>query len=159
VEAMAKTGAAINIKKPQFLSPEQMTNVVEKFRECGNDRLMVCERGSNFGYDNLVVDMLGFDVMREVTGGCPLIFDVTHSLQRRAPGDAASGGRRAQVVTLAKAGVAVGIAGLFLEAHPDPDRALCDGPSALPLAQLEPFLAQVKAVDDIVKAQPSLAIR
>jgi len=120
---------------------------------------MVCERGSNFGYDNLVVDMLGFDVVREVTGGCPLIFDVTHSLQRRAPGDAASGGRRAQVVTLAKAGVAVGIAGLFLEAHPDPDRALCDGPSALPLAQLEPFLAQVKAVDDIVKAQPSLAIR
>ena len=159
VEAMAKTGAAINIKKPQFLSPEQMTNVVDKFRECGNDRLMVCERGSNFGYDNLVVDMLGFDVMREVTGGCPLIFDVTHSLQRRAPGDAASGGRRAQVVTLAKAGVAVGIAGLFLEAHPDPDTALCDGPSALPLAQLEPFLAQVKAVDDIVKSLPPLAIR
>ena len=159
VEAMAKTGAAINIKKPQFLSPEQMTNVVDKFRECGNDRLMVCERGSNFGYDNLVVDMLGFDVVREVTGGCPLIFDVTHSLQRRAPGDAASGGRRAQVVTLAKAGVAVGIAGLFLEAHPDPDRALCDGPSALPLAQLEPFLVQVKAVDDIVKSLPPLAIR
>ena len=159
VEAMAKTGAAINIKKPQFLSPEQMTNVVDKFRECGNDRLMVCERGSNFGYDNLVVDMLGFDVMREVTGGCPLIFDVTHSLQRRAPGDAASGGRRAQVVTLAKAGVAVGIAGLFLEAHPDPDTALCDGPSALPLAQLEPFLVQVKAVDDIVKSLPPLAIR
>jgi len=159
VEAMAKTGAAINIKKPQFLSPEQMTNVVDKFRECGNDRLMVCERGSNFGYDNLVVDMLGFDVVREVTGGCPLIFDVTHSLQRRAPGDAASGGRRAQVVTLAKAGVAVGIAGLFLEAHPDPDTALCDGPSALPLAQLEPFLVQVKAVDDIVKSLPPLAIR
>ena len=159
VEAMAKTGAAINIKKPQFLSPEQMTNVVDKFRECGNDRLMLCERGSNFGYDNLVVDMLGFDVMREVTGGCPLIFDVTHSLQRRAPGDAASGGRRSQIVSLAKAGVAVGIAGLFLEAHPDPDRALCDGPSALPLAQLEPFLAQMKAVDDMVKAQPTLAIR
>ena len=158
VEAMARTGAAINIKKPQFLSPEQMANVVEKFRECGNDQLMVCERGSNFGYDNLVVDMLGFEVMREATGGCPLIFDVTHSLQRRNPGEAASGGRRDQVLKLAKAGAAVGIAGLFLEAHPNPDEALCDGPSALPLAQLEPFLEQVKAVDALVKSQPELTI-
>ena len=158
VEAMARTGAAINIKKPQFLSPEQMANVVEKFRECGNDQLMVCERGSNFGYDNLVVDMLGFEVMREATGGCPLIFDVTHSLQRRDPGEAASGGRRDQVLKLAKAGAAVGIAGLFLEAHPNPDAALCDGPSALPLAQLEAFLEQVKAVDALVKSQPELTI-
>ena len=158
VEAMARTGAVINIKKPQFLSPEQMANVVEKFRECGNDQLMVCERGSNFGYDNLVVDMLSFDVMREATGGCPLIFDVTHSLQRRDPGEAASGGRRDQVLKLAKAGAAVGIAGLFLEAHPNPDAALCDGPSALPLAQLEPFLEQVKAVDALVKSQPELTI-
>jgi len=159
VEAMARTGAAINIKKPQFLSPEQMANVVEKFRECGNDQLMVCERGSNFGYDNLVVDMLGFEVMQEATGGCPLIFDVTHSLQRRDPGEAASGGRRDQVLKLAKAGAAVGIASLFLEAHPNPDEALCDGPSALPLAQLEPFLEQVKAVDALVKSQPELTIR
>ena len=158
VAAMARTGAAINIKKPQFLSPEQMANVVEKFRECGNDQLMVCERGSNFGYDNLVVDMLGFEVMREATGGCPLIFDVTHSLQRRDPGEAASGGRRDQVLKLAKAGAAVGIAGLFLEAHPNPDEARCDGPSALPLAQLEPFLEQVKAVDALVKSQPELTI-
>ena len=158
VVAMARTGAAINIKKPQFLSPEQMANVVAKFRECGNDQLMVCERGSTFGYDNLVVDMLGFDVMREATGGCPLIFDVTHALQRRDPGDAASGGRRAQVLKLAKAGVAVGIAGLFLEAHPSPDEALCDGPSALPLQQLESFLGQVKAVDVLVKSQPDLSI-
>ena len=158
IEAMAGTPAAINIKKPQFLSPEQMANVVTKFRECGNDRLLVCERGSNFGYDNLVVDMLGFDVMSEATGGCPLIFDVTHALQRRDPGAAASGGRRSQVLTLARAGIAVGIAGLFLEAHPDPDRALCDGPSALPLGHLEPFLKQVKAVDDLVKAQPELAV-
>ena len=158
VVAMARTGAAINIKKPQFLSPEQMANVVAKFRECGNDQLMVCERGSTFGYDNLVVDMLGFDVMREATGGCPLIFDVTHALQRRDPGDAASGGRRAQVLKLAKAGVAVGIAGLFLEAHPNPDEALCDGPSALPLQQLESFLEQVKAVDVLVKSQPDLSI-
>ena len=158
VEAMARTGAAINIKKPQFLSPEQMANIVEKFRECGKDQLMVCERGSNFGYDNLVVDMLGFEVMHEATGGCPLIFDVTHSLQRRDPGEAASGGRRDQVLKLAKAGAAVGIAGLFLEAHPNPDEALCDGPSALPIAQLEPFLEQVKAVDALVKSQPELTI-
>ena len=159
VEAMARTGAAINIKKPQFLSPAQIANVVEKFRECGNDQLMVCERGSNFGYDNLVVDMLGFEVMSEATSGCPLIFDVTHSLQRRDPGEAASGGRRDQVLKLAKAGVAVGIAGLFLEAHPNPDEALCDGPSALPLAKLEPFLEQVKAVDALVKSQPELTTR
>ena len=159
VEAMAKTGAVINIKKPQFLSPEQIGNVVAKFQECGNDRLMICERGSTFGYDNLVVDMLGFEVMRDISGGCPLIFDVTHALQRRDPGDAASGGRRAQVLKLAKAGMALGIAGLFLESHPDPDSALCDGPSALPLNQLEPFLEQVKAVDALVKAQPELTIQ
>ena len=158
VAAMARTGAPINIKKPQFLSPEQMANVVAKFRESGNDQLLVCERGSAFGYDNLVVDMLGFDVMRQATGGCPLIFDVTHALQRRDSGDAASGGRRAQVLKLAKAGVAVGIAGLFLEAHPNPDEALCDGPSALPLQQLESFLEQVKAVDVLVKSQPDLSI-
>lgn len=158
VQAMAATGAVINIKKPQFLSPEQMANVVDKFRECGNEQLMVCERGSNFGYDNLVVDMLGFGVMREVTGGLPLIFDVTHALQRRNPGDKASGGRRHQVLELARAGVATGIAGLFLESHPDPDKALCDGPSALPLELLEPFLAQVKACDDLVKALPELII-
>jgi len=158
VRAMAETGAVINIKKPQFLSPEQIANVVEKFRECGNERLLVCERGSNFGYDNLVVDMLGFGVMRQVTGGLPMIFDVTHALQRRNPGDKASGGRRHQVLELARAGMATGLAGLFLEAHPDPDKALCDGPSALPLNLLKPFLEQVKAVDDIIKSQPALAI-
>ena len=158
VAAMAATHRPVNIKKPQFLSPEQMANVVEKFRECGNNQLLVCERGSNFGYDNLVVDMLGFEVMREANMGCPPIFDVTHSLQRRDPGATASGGRRDQVLKLAKAGAAVGIAGLFLEAHPNPDEALCDGPSALPLAQLEPFPEQVKAVDALVKSQPELAI-
>jgi len=158
VRAMAETGAVINIKKPQFLSPTQMANVVDKFRECGNDRLMVCERGSNFGYDNLVVDMLGFGVMRQVTGGVPLIFDVTHALQCRDPMGSASGGRRSQVLELARAGMATGLAGLFLEAHPDPDAALCDGPSALPLAQLRPFLEQVQAVDRLVKALPPVAI-
>jgi 2-dehydro-3-deoxyphosphooctonate aldolase (KDO 8-P synthase) len=158
VHAMAETGAVINIKKPQFLSPEQMNNIVHKFQECGNDRLILCERGSNFGYDNLVVDMLGFGVMRKTTGEVPVIFDVTHALQRRDPGDAASGGRRAQVAELARAGMATGLAGLFLESHPDPSKALCDGPSALPLAQLEAFLEQVKAVDDLVKSLPNLNI-
>lgn len=158
VAALAATDAVINIKKPQFMSPEQTRHLVDKFRECGNDRLLLCERGTCFGYDNLVVDMLGFRVMRDVTGGAPVIFDVTHALQRRDPGGAASGGRRAQVAELARAGVAAGLAGLFLEAHPDPDRALCDGPSALPFAALEPFLAQIKAVDDLVKALPPLAV-
>ena len=158
VRAMAETGAVINIKKPQFLSPEQMNNIVHKFQECGNDKLILCERGSNFGYDNLVVDMLGFGVMRKTTGEVPVIFDVTHALQRRDPGDAASGGRRAQVAELARAGMATGLAGLFLESHPDPSKALCDGPSALPLAQLEPFLEQVKVVDDVVKSLPKLNI-
>lgn len=158
VVAMAETGAIINIKKPQFLSPGQMGNIVEKFRECGNDKVILCERGSQFGYDNLVVDMLGFRTMIEASGGAPLIFDVTHALQCRDPLGAASGGRRQQVAELGRAGLAVGIAGLFLEAHPQPDQALCDGPSALPLDMLEPFLQQMKAVDELVKSLPPLNI-
>ncbi len=158
VQAMAETGSVINIKKPQFLSPEQMRNIVDKFRECGNDKLMLCERGTNFGYDNLIVDMLGFGVMKRTCDDLPLIFDVTHALQCRDPGGAASGGRRTQVVDLARAGMAVGLAGLFLEAHPDPSQARCDGPSALPLDQLEPFLEQVKAIDDLVKGMQPLSI-
>ena len=156
VEAMAKTGAVINIKKPQFISPGQVGNIAEKFREGGNDQIILCDRGANFGYDNLVVDMLGFKVMEKASGGCPVIFDVTHSLQCRDPFGAASGGRRGQVAELARAGMAVGLAGLFLEAHPDPDNARCDGPSALPLAKLEPFLQQVKAIDELVKSFPEL---
>ena len=159
VTAMARTGAVINIKKPQFLSPSQMGNVVEKFRECGNEQVLICERGSNFGYDNLVVDMLGFGVMKSSCDGLPLIFDVTHALQCRDPGGAASGGRRSQVVDLARSGMAIGLAGLFLEAHPNPDQARCDGPSALPLSQLEPFLNQIKAIDDLVKSLPKLNIQ
>jgi len=168
VEALGRTGKPINIKKPQFLSPPQMANVVEKFREVGNDRVMLCDRGTNFGYDNLVVDMLGFGVMKRVSNDAPIIFDVTHALQQRSSvvmvdGNsqtvaAASGGRRTQVLDLARAGTAVGIAGLFLEAHPDPDNAKCDGPSALPLAKLEAFLTQVKAVDDLVKSFPRIII-
>jgi len=150
VEAMAKTGAVINVKKPQFLSPGQMGNIVDKFEECGNDKIILCDRGSNFGYDNLVVDMLGFGVMKKVSKGSPVIFDVTHSLQCRDPFGAASGGRREQVTELARSGLAIGIAGLFLEAHPNPNQAKCDGPSALPLSALEGFVSQMKAIDDLV---------
>lgn len=159
VSAVAQTGAVVNVKKPQFMSPPQVKNLCEKIREAGNDQILLCERGAQFGYDNLVVDMLGFQTMRDVSGDAPIIFDVTHALQMRDPGGAASGGRRGQVAQLGRAGLAVGIAGLFLEAHPDPDQALCDGPSALPLDQLEPFLAQMKAVDDLVKGFAPLDIR
>lgn len=152
VVAMAKTGAVINVKKPQFVSPGQMGNIVEKFEEAGNDQVILCDRGSCFGYDNLVVDMLGFNVMKKVSNGSPVIFDVTHALQCRDPMGAASGGRRGQVTELARSGMAVGIAGLFLESHPDPSHAKCDGPSALPLAKLEPFLKQMKAIDELVKS-------
>ena len=158
VQAMAATGRVINVKKPQFLSPSQMKNIVEKFKEAGNGQIILCERGSSFGYDNLVVDMLGFGVMKKDNPGTPVIFDVTHALQTRAAGAAASGGRRAQALELALSGMAAGLAGLFLEAHPDPDRAKCDGPSALPLDKLEPFLTRVKAVDDLVKSFPPLEI-
>lgn len=159
VVAMAKTGKPINVKKPQFLSPSQMLNIVEKFNEAGNDQIMLCERGSCFGYDNLVVDMLGFGVMKKVCNDAPIIFDVTHSLQQRNSLEKASGGRREQVLELALSGMATGLAGLFLEAHEDPDQAKCDGPSALPLSLLKPFLERVKAVDDLVKSFEPLDIR
>lgn len=158
VVALAKTGRVINIKKPQFLSPTQVSLIVEKFKEAGNDQLILCDRGTCFGYDNLVVDMLGFGVMKKTCPGIPIIFDVTHALQQRDPMSAASGGRRSQIVELARAGVAVGLGGIFFEAHPDPDSAKCDGPSALPLALLEPFLAQLKSLDDLVKSLQPLQI-
>ncbi|MCD9485070.1 3-deoxy-8-phosphooctulonate synthase [Photobacterium phosphoreum] len=151
VETMAKTGAVINVKKPQFMSPGQVVNIVDKFAECGNEQIILCERGSLHGYDNLVVDMLGFDVMKKASKGSPIIFDVTHALQCRDPLGAASGGRREQTVDLARSGIAVGIAGLFMEAHPIPDSARCDGPSAFPLDKLEVFLKQIKQLDDLVK--------
>lgn len=158
VVALARTGKPINVKKPQFLSPGQMAHIQQKLLEAGNDQVILCERGSQFGYDNLVVDMLGFREMVEACDGAPVIFDVTHSLQRRDAGQAASGGRRRQVAELARAGMALGIAGLFVEAHVDPDNARCDGPSALPLSELEGFLTQVKAIDELVKSFPPLEI-
>lgn len=158
VMALAKTDRVINIKKPQFLSPQQMFNIVEKFKEAGNEKLILCDRGTCFGYDNLVVDILGFDVMKKVCNNLPVIFDVTHALQQRDSVSDRSGGRRQQVANLARAGLATGLAGLFLEAHPDPDNAKCDGPSALPLNQLEPFLTQLKALDNLVKSFSPLQI-
>ena len=154
VQAMAQTGKAINIKKAQFLSPGEMGNILHKFEEAGNDQLILCERGTSFGYNNLVVDMLGFPIMKSF--GYPVLFDVTHSLQLPGGQSSSAGGRRKDVTVLAKSGIAQGIAGLFLEAHPDPARALCDGPCALPLAKLEPFLTQLKALDDLVKSQESI---
>ncbi len=154
VTAMAKTGAVINIKKAQFLAPEEMRHILRKCEEAGNDRLMLCERGTSFGYNNLVVDMLGFGIMKSFN--YPVIFDVTHALQRPGGRADSADGRRQQVTELARAGMAQKIAGLFLESHPDPDNALCDGPCALPLSQLRPFLEQLKAVDDLVKSFPEL---
>ena len=146
---MAKTDAIINIKKAQFLSPREMGHILHKCLEAGNDKLILCERGSAFGYNNLVVDMLGFDTMKAMD--VPVFFDVTHALQTPGGREDSAGGRRAQITTLARAGMATGLAGLFLEAHPDPNKAKCDGPCALRLSQLEPFLAQLKALDTLVK--------
>ena len=157
VVAMAKTGAAINIKKAQFLAPREMEHILRKCEEAGNSRLMLCERGSSFGYNNLVVDMLGIGVMKRL--GFPVIFDVTHALQMPGGRADSAGGRRQQVVELARSGMATGLAGLFLEAHPDPDQARCDGPCALPLGKLGEFLAQMKAIDELIKNLPAIEIQ
>ena len=149
VAAMAKTGAIINVKKAQFLAPHEMKHIINKCLEAGNDKIILCERGSAFGYNNLVVDMLGFDTMKKMQ--VPVFFDVTHSLQQPGARADSAGGRREQITTLARAGMATGLAGLFLEAHPNPDVAKCDGPCALRLSQLEPFLAQLKQLDTLVK--------
>ncbi|WP_295492042.1 3-deoxy-8-phosphooctulonate synthase [Sphingorhabdus sp. EL138] len=153
VTAMARTGAAINIKKPQFLAPQEMLHIIRKCREAGNSRVMLCERGSSFGYNNLVVDMLGMDMMKEYA---PVIFDATHALQRPGGRADSADGRRAQAAALARSGMALGIAGLFLEAHPDPEKALCDGPCALPLDRLHGFLEQMLLVDRLVKSMPPI---
>ncbi len=152
VMAMAKTGAVINIKKPQYMSPYQISNIVDKFGECGNEQTIICERGHSLGYDNLVVDPMAFGVMKEMSGDTPIICDTVHASQMRLPGSEASGGRRALVPDLTRPVMAIGIAGLFIEAYEDPDQAKCDGPSALPFHKLEEFLSQAKAVDDLVKS-------
>jgi len=149
VVAMAETGAVINVKKPQFLAPHEMRHIIKKFGEAGNHNVILCERGSSFGYNNLVVDMLGMDDMKHMA---PVMFDATHALQRPGGRADSADGRRAQAAVLARSGMALGLAGLFIEAHPDPDQAKCDGPCALPLAKLEPYLQQMQAVDQLVKS-------
>ena len=153
VVAMAKTGSVINVKKPQFLAPHEMRHIIGKLGEEGNDKVILCERGSCFGYNNLVVDMLGMDAMKEYA---PVIFDATHALQMPGGRATSADGRRAQAAQLARSGMALGLAGLFIDAHPNPDEALCDGPCALPLAKLEPYLQQMKALDELVKGFDAL---
>jgi 2-dehydro-3-deoxyphosphooctonate aldolase (KDO 8-P synthase) len=155
VVAVASTDAAINVKKPQFLAPQEMRHIIAKCRQAGNDRVILCERGSSFGYNNLVVDMLGMDEMKAMA---PVVFDATHALQRPGGRSDSAGGRRAQAAALARSGMALGIAGLFLEAHPNPEKALCDGPSALPLNALGPYLEQMLAIDQLVKSFATVAI-
>lgn len=153
VKAMAETKAVINVKKPQFLAPHEMRHILKKIGEAGNENVILCERGSCFGYNNLVVDMLGMDAMKSFA---PVIFDATHALQMPGGRETSADGRRAQAAQLARSGMALGLAGLFIEAHPDPDVAMCDGPCALPLSKLEPYLEQMKALDDLIKGLPAL---
>ena len=154
VLALARTGAAINIKKAQFLAPAEMRHILDKFEQAGNDRLILCERGTAFGYNNLIVDMLGFQTLKEF--GYPLMFDATHALQLPGGQSHGAGGRRDQLAGLAGAGLVQGIAGLFIEAHPEPDKALCDGPCALRLDRLESFLRRMLAIDGLIKSLPAI---
>ncbi|QQS55909.1 MAG: 3-deoxy-8-phosphooctulonate synthase [Candidatus Competibacteraceae bacterium] len=151
IQNVARQGKPVNIKKGQFLAPWDMRNVVAKARIAGNDHIMVCERGASFGYNNLVSDMRALTVMRAT--GCPVVFDATHSVQLPGGQGTVSGGQREFVPVLARAAVAVGIAGLFMETHPDPDRALSDGPNAWPLDRMEPLLIALQALDALVKRQ------
>ena len=157
VSAAAKTDSIIQFKKPQFLSAQEMQNVVEKCEAAGNKNITLCERGNSYGYNNLVVDTLNFQILKKLSK--PVIFDVTHSLQLPGGLGSSTGGRREYVLSLAKAGMSQSIAGLFLEAHPNPDEAKCDGPCALPLSYLDDFLKQIKDLDDLVKSQNNLEIK
>lgn len=148
VVAMAKTNAVINVKKPQFLAAHEMRHIIKKFAEAGNDKIILCERGSCYGYNNLVVDMLGMDEMKSYA---PVIFDATHALQKPGGRETSADGRRAQAAQLARSGMALGLAGLFIEAHPEPNQAKCDGPCALKLDKLSPYLEQMLALDELVK--------
>jgi 2-dehydro-3-deoxyphosphooctonate aldolase (KDO 8-P synthase) len=152
IQAVARAGKPINIKKGQFLSPREMANVVDKARATGNAGIMVCERGTCFGYNNLVVDMRALPVLRAT--GCPVVFDATHSVQQPGALGQSSGGQREFVPVLARAAVATGIAGLFMETHPDPDKAKSDGPNSWPLARMESLLASLVEIDRTVKTKP-----
>lgn len=151
VLAVARAGKPVNVKKGQFLAPWDVQNIVEKIESVGNPSILLTERGASFGYHNLVADMRSLVVLRQM--GCPVIYDVTHSLQLPGGLGTSSGGQREYIPPLARAGVAAGIDGIFMEVHPDPDSALCDGPNSLPLKELHPLLEQLMAVDNVVKAQ------
>ena len=151
IQNVARTGLPVNIKKGQFLAPWDMKNVVDKAREAGNDSIMVCERGVSFGYNTLISDMRGLVEMRNT--GCPVVFDATHSVQQPGGQGATSGGQRQFVPVLARSAVAAGVSGLFMETHPNPEKALSDGPNAWPLAEMEGLLETLKALDDVVKAR------
>ncbi len=154
VEKIARTGLPVNIKKAQFMSPSDIENVITKFKSYGNKKLLLCERGTSFGYNNLIVDMIGLANLKSYNH--PVIFDVTHSLQKPGGLGDKTAGRRENVLDLAKSGMALGLAGLFLETHPDPDQAKCDGPCALTLSYLKEFLSQIKSLDDLVKSFEAL---
>lgn len=150
IQAVARQGIPVNIKKGQFLAPWDMQHVVDKARATGNDKIMVCERGVSFGYNTLVSDMRGLAVMRET--GCPVVFDATHSVQQPGGLGSKSGGQREHVPVLARAAVAVGVAGLFMEAHPDPEKALSDGPNSWPLDKMRNLLSTLVEIDQTVKS-------
>jgi len=150
VIALAETGRPVNVKKAQFLAAHEMGHIIKKFKEAGNEKILLCERGSSFGYNNLVVDPLNFGIMKKT--GCPVVFDITHSLQIPGGRSDSADGRRQAVFQLMLAGMSQGIGGLFLESHPNPSQAKCDGPCALPIDKLEPFLKQAKAIDDLIKS-------
>ena len=156
VASAAASGLPVNLKKGQFLSPPEVGNIIGKFDNFGNENLLICERGTSFGYNNLIVDMIGLAQLKRY--GYPVIFDVTHSLQLPGGLGDKSSGRRPYLLDLAKSAVSIGIAGLFLEVHPDPDNAKCDGPSALPLSLLTEFLYQIISLDKVIKKLPGLVI-
>jgi 2-dehydro-3-deoxyphosphooctonate aldolase (KDO 8-P synthase) len=149
IKKVASFNKPVNMKKGQFLSPWDMKNVVEKARAGGNQQIMVCERGTTFGYNNLIVDMCSLEILKET--GCPVIFDAGHSVQSPGSMGTCTGGHREFIPVLARSAIAVGISGLFLETHPEPDKALCDGPNMLPLSQVEDFLKTLQAIDRVVK--------
>ena len=157
VTALAETGRPVNVKKAQVLAAHEIGHIINKFKEAGNEKIMLCERGSSFGYNNLVVDPLNFGIMKKT--GCPVVFDITHSLQIPGGRSDSADGRRQAVFELMLAGMSQGIAGLFLESHPEPSKAKCDGPCALPLDKLEPFLKQAKAMDDLIKSFQPVAVK
>ena len=156
VVALAETGRPVNIKKAQFLAAHEMGHIINKFKEAGNEQILLCERGSSFGYNNLVVDPLNFGIMKRT--GCPVVFDITHSLQIPGGRSDSADGRRQAAFDLMLAGMSQGIGGLFLESHPNPSQAKCDGPCALPLDKLEVFLSQAKAIDDLVKGLDEIVV-